>query len=538
MKFIDAINPKNWKFVPAAKISSTRKRKPLNIFTQRSGIFKNLFVYNGEKNLGELGPNKDYVLDYGSLRSRGHQLFLENKVVQIILKRKIAWVIGNGLDLECEPNEVILKAAGIKFDFKEFSNAVEARISIWKNSKMSTWAGNKSLSELEKDAFQAGFNGGSNLVVLRVVNGIVKYELIDGVHLRAPMNGTDFSPLKLQNGNYLMNGIEFNDKGEHVAFHVQKSDFTFERILAKSPSTGLTMAFLDGGDQYRIDNSIKIPKLAGLFETLNGMDKYETATIGMAEEQNRIAYQAVYKLGADTSNPMIRDLADALDEFGPDGTIPVDQELNVMANKVQVSTNKQTFAMPEGSEIKPLGKNEGELYFKDFFTVVFNFTCAAANIPPRVALTMFDASYSSARAEVKDFEHTLLIERKERGNGFLQPGYELQLHLDIVTGKIQAPGYLQAFLRKDEITLAAYRRSRWVGDNLPHIDPEKEANAERIKLGKAFEHVPLTTPQKSTSVLNGGDFALNVRDSEEALEMTESMKPAEEKPSPGRPEGS
>lgn len=493
-------------------------------FGPRNSFLWNLFAYNGEKNLGELGPTKDYLLDYGSLRSRGNQLYLDNEVAQTIINRMVAWVIGNGLTLESEPNEIILKSEGIALDIQAFTDLVEARFNTLKECKQSTFARMKNLSELETTAFISSSNGGGILVVLRVKNAIVNYEIIDGAHVRHWAGGTDLNPTLLDNGNRIAHGIEMNDAGEHVAFWVLKANNDYQEIRAKSRTTGLTMAFMYGGAEYRIDNSRTIPVLAGLFQSLTQMDEYKTATLGSAKEQNAVAYQTVSEIGATGENPFGAVLARAQDANANDGTLAVDSQLKELANTVQVSMNKQTFHNPVGTKIETLKKNEAELYFKDFWSTLFEVGCAAANIPPNVAMQRFDTSFSSARAAIKDWEHSLILKRYKHGMGFLQPGYELQLHLDILTGKVQAPGYLTAFTTGNTLVLAAYRHARWVGDNVPHIDPVKEVQAERLKLGDAGANMPLTTQKKSTEALNGGSSKNNTDDFAKELEIVNSKK--------------
>lgn len=489
------------------------KGMPADFFSQRTTINRHTYIYNGEKNLGELGPSKDYILDYGSLSSRGPQMYLDNPFVQIIINRMAAWVIGNGLRLESMPNKIVLESEGIKINVQEFSDKYEARYSLLKEMKESSFSKMKCLSELETTAFVNSSNLGDVLVILRVQNGIVNYEIIDGAHVRSQYYGTDMNPNILENGNRIMNGVEMDNSGEHIAYWVQRQDYTYKRIPAKSPSTGLTVAFLYGGLEYRIDNSRSIPLLSGLFEIANQMSEYVSETLASAKEQNKVSFQVVYDKASSGESifggpTALMNARDGID----DGTIPVDSNLEHVAGTVQASTGKKAITNAPGGEVKPLQKNESELYFDPFVNTLFKFLAAAAGIPPDVAMQNFGGSFSSARAAIKDFEHSLIIKRYKHGKRFLQPGYELQFHVDVLNGKINAPGYLKAFQENNAVVLAAYRSARWVGDNVPHIDPLKEVNAERAKLGTAGAHIPLTTAQKSTEVLNGGSAKNNTVD--------------------------
>lgn len=494
-------------------------------FSQRSGFLRNLWVMNGEKNLGELGPERDYFLDYASFRSRGKQFYLDNEVAQMIINSMTEWVIGNGLSLESEPNEVALKQEGITLDVQDFSDQVEARYSVLKESKETSYSRMRNLSQEEVRAFLASNIGGGVLVVLRVNNGIVNYEIIDGVHVRHPAGGNDLNPTIIgDNGDRIINGVEMNNAGEHLAYWVLTHTYEYKRIPARSASTGLVMAFLYGGNEYTIDTTRTLPVLAGLFQTLQQMDDYKTATLGSAKSQNNIAYQVKTDIGGNSVNPL-QDITAKAQNFDPNTDVPRDNNGVALANKVAAETNANVFLPGEGQEIVPLAKNEAELYFEAFWKTLFECVCAAAGMPPNVVLKRFDTSFSSARAAIKDWQHSLFLKRYKHGLGFLQPGYELQLHIDILNGKIIAPGYLKAFAKNNVVVLTAYRQARWVGDNVPEIDELKEVQAQRLMLGTAFDHVPLTTVKRATEALNNGSSKVNIATAIEEAETADDLKP-------------
>jgi len=274
------------------------------------------------------------------------------------------------------------------------------------------------------------------------------------------MYGTDWNPQVLANGNRIMNGVEMNEMGEHIAYHVQNADLSFSRILARNPTTGMKVAYLVGGLEYRLDNSRCIPALSGLFETLAKMDRYKEATIASAEETAKTTLQIVHDIASEGASPFVKQALKARDTGGNDGTIPVDKQNQAVADKVIATTNKQVINNTQGSKIEPIDKNKGELYFKDFYSVFFDLVCAAMMIPPNVAMSKYDTSFSSARAAIKDWEHTLFVERYNFSRSFLQPIYEFWLHLEILQSKIGAPGYMIAFRQNNFMTLAAYRFSR------------------------------------------------------------------------------
>ena len=184
--------------------------------------------------------------------------------------------------------------------------------------------------------------------------------------------------------------------------------------------------------------------------------------------------------------------------------------------------------MPIGSSLKSL-ESKNELYFAEFYNTVLGLICAVVGIPPEVALSKYDSNFSASRAALKDWEHTLQTERKDFADQFYQPIYNFWLETEILKNKVQAIGYLNALKTKNIMALEAYRNSRWVGANVPHIDPLKEVLAEREKLGEAGKHLPLTTLEAATEALNGGESNSNLAQYSTELENAEilNIKPQE-----------
>jgi len=151
-------------------------------------------------------------------------------------------------------------------------------------------------------------------------------------------------------------------------------------------------------------------------------------------------------------------------------------------------------------------------------------------MPPNVAMSKYDTSFSSARAAIKDWEHSLLIDRYKFSLAFLQPIFELWLHTEVLKNKIELSGYLLASAQKNETILACYRQVTWIGDNVPHIDPLKEVMAERLKLGNTSDSIPLTTVEAATQTLNGGDSRSNMQQFSKELEQSKKLGVKVEEP--------
>jgi lambda family phage portal protein len=497
--------------------------------------------FDGEKNYGEIGPIKDYFPDYNSLRARSWQMYLESEIAQTVLNNHIKWVIGAGLKLQSEPQKDILKQEGISINAQEFSKAVEGRFRMYCKSRMSDYADMRNLNWIESEAYKNSIIGGDVLVILRYVEDTVKVELIDGQHIQTPMYGSDYFPLE-QNGTRIVNGIEINDRKQHVAYYVRKDYRTmeYERVPARGTDSDALMAFMVYGSTFRLDNYRGLPILSVMFETAKKLERYKEAVVGSAEERQKIAYFIKHEIFSTGEDPLYRSTLRAREVTNglKDGFVPRDDFGNELADKVAVSTGKQTINMPLGSSLEQL-ESKNELYFKEFYETNIMLFCAAAGIPYEVAMSRYDSNYSASRGAIKDWEHKLTVGRANFSLQFMQPIYDFWLEVQILQGKIKAPGYMKARIKNDRMALEAFRNARFVGPAVPHIDPVKEVEAERLKLGTAGAAIPLTTTEQAMETLGGGDSDAATEQFAQELEKAKKLgikdPLSEQKPIGGKP---
>ena len=484
-----------------------------------SGHYQHIYTYsyNGEKNLGEIGPIINYDVDYQAIRARSWQSYLESEIAQTVLNKFSIWVIGQGLKLQAEPEKLTLKSEGIKFDTEEFNDIIEPRFKTWARSNNSDYSQNENFISIQNMAFKSAIIGGDCLVVQRVKKGRNSVQLIDGCHVQRPPSAA-FG--RLDNGNEVINGVEVDSKGNHVAYHVKKRGLEnkFERIVAKNPGKSQRMAFLVYGSKYRLGETRGMPLIATVLETIKKLERYKEATVGSAEERQKVAYFLELGVQSTGENPLLGQMAAAYNADTP-GELPVTNDGKELADKVAASTNKQTFNLPIDSTMKIL-ESKNELYFKDFYSVNINLICSSIGIPPNVAMSLYDSNYSASRAAIKDWEHVLRTFRAHFASMFHQPIYNLYLEIQILTNKVQATGYLKALATGNDYVVEAYRTARFIGASVPNIDPVKEVRAEREKLGELATHLPLTTLEAATEALDSGDSMSNIRQFEKELKST------------------
>ncbi len=90
----------------------------------------------------------------------------------------------------------------------------------------------------------------------------------------------------------------------------------------------------------------------------------------------------------------------------------------------------------------------------------------------------------------------------------MQPIYNFWQMMEIVNGKMNAPGYLEFMKSNNKMILLAYQNARFLGVNVPHVDPQKEVKAELLKLGGS--KLPISTHKQVSENLGDGEWDANV----------------------------
>lgn len=526
---------------PEAKVLSMIPKKSAEDVLSEfpGGTYYDLGTYNfnGEKNLGGVGPMIDYRLDFNGLAIRSWQAMLESDKAQIAIKRLITWVIGNGLRPQSQPVVSVLENNGIEIDKAKYSKSVEDGWNLFRGSKYASYNGMKNLNELSKEAEKNAMIGGDILVIIRYVAGEVKVQHVDRMNVCSPFYGSQYFPQALANGNCIVDGVEINSRREHVAFYVRTYalsadvdklfEYKFERVPAKNQKTGMTTAFLYYGDQHRIDNVRGITILAACLEKLKRMEEYSDAALDQAKEAAKVSYQQVTDLNgegkATWSNNTVRGRNTNDSSGSGTNNLPVDSAGTTLNRTLNVTSIGMAYNNPPGSEIKMLN-NENPLYFKEFDEVHSNCFFAVIGIPPNVAMMLYNDSYSASRASQMDWVHILLTKWENHKVGYLDHIFAFWLDVQILKGNIQAPGYLLARAQSNNEVIQAYRGIRFIGTKPAQIDPKKEIEAARAIMGSSFDHVPFADMENMAENLDLGIWGENIKQAAEELKEANTLE--------------
>lgn len=483
-----------------------------------------LIPFDGAKLDGDIGPIIEYKIDYYLLKFRSWQSYLESEITHTIVNKYVKWIIGRGLKLQVSPNVLLLKNSHIDVsNLSKTSKLIEAKFAIFSSSRRASYSNMESLNKIAKKAYLNVIVGGDVLVVLRVIKNEVKVQLIDGQHVRKGLdedyNFDEYEDSKNEKKNKIKNGIEMSPSGEHIAYWVTESEGKEAKRIKAKNKLGMVQAFLFYGREYRLDNHRGIPWISVVLETLKKMERYKEASVSSAEQISKVLFFITHGVGSTGENPLTSSLGkifNAADDSSTQNSNSINDEYDKLAKNIKQTTNNETINMPIDSKLEQLTQ-QNNLYFKEFYMLNVNLISACLEIPPDVALSMYNGNYSSSRAAIQDWQHTLITNRQSVMEGFYKPIYEYFFQHLFLQGKVELPGFS---ISADPEIKEAFMAGELIGDHAPHIDPKKEIEAVREKLGEYGKNIPLTTLQQALIDLgNGGtDFDILIERFKDDLE--------------------
>lgn len=491
----------------------------------------NTHYFDGEKTPHELGAPIDLLPEHRGLRYRAYEAQLKSDIVKIITGKFFKWVIGTGLKLQSEPAEKALSTEGINEDYTDFRRATEARFKVYSESTIGDYSGMKHLHRLAREAYVTAFLSGDALVVLRVEDGNVNVQLIDGAEVISPLLEQNYYEEAKNRGNTINHGIEIDKRNRHVAFYVRSlqddGSYKCERIEARGAETGTLMAYMIYGDKHRSSHLRGIPVISAILEKVEKLDRYTEASVGGAEERAKIAFSIEHNSTSTGENPMIDQMRKTLGVTGDE--VDSYKVAETLGKRITKTTGKQAFNMPIGAKLNALDSKQEDNY-EPFWNAVFIQVCSAIDIPPEVAMQKYSSNYSASRAAINGWGYIVDIYRKDFSFDFYKPIYKLWLTTEVLKGKIKSAGFLKAILEKDDFVIESFISAKFTGVNMPHIDPLKEVKAIREMLGDQTKgQMPLISHDRASEELNQGEWADNFLKWKEEMKNYDAVEPFIEK---------
>lgn len=475
--------------------------------------FASDYGFDGESSLGMAGPLRKRYVNDTAMNIRAMDIYLDNEIAKLVIDRYVKWIISSGLSLELNPNIDVMRVFDINYtrEMIELSNQrIETLFNAWGESKLSDFRGLNTFASIQKNAFRTAKLCGDVLVILRYnkKKKQVSVELVNSDRLMNPN-------ASIQNENWC-GGILMDDDGTVKKYCVssKNSDNGYVIYDAKNRDK-LTQVFLFRMDQYRVEDVRGLSTLSASMDSVQSAERYKNATVEGAEERAKIAFSIQHNINGDGANPLMGAMA-AMKGSAPNGgakageSPTTDTSGEILRNKIAATTSKQVVNLTPGASLV-MHEAKTDADFPEFIDKIIEITASAIGIPHNVAMMIYNNSFSASRAAINDWQHTIRVDRRTFTNGFLKPVFEFWMYYTAMDGLINAPHYIKAVSDENEYLKTAFTTCEFVGEMFPHIDPMKEVNAERAKLGPIFENVPLTTVERAMRQLGNNDSDAVIR---------------------------
>lgn len=138
---------------------------------------------------------------------------------------------------------------------------------------------------------------GDCLIIRRIKNGQITLQAIDG---RNVCGGVP----EHNSNNKVIDGVEINKNGEHIAYHIITEDGKNERIKAKD-SKGNIQAWLVYANNSRISQVRGVSAICSIIQKIDQLSKYTENEVVASEVNSKLATVIEHTELSDGKNPLV-----------------------------------------------------------------------------------------------------------------------------------------------------------------------------------------------------------------------------------------
>lgn len=453
----------------------------------------------GDKWNGGFGQTNFLLTDYWTLRARSRQLFEENLYARGLIRRLVTNEINTGLHLEATPEEILL---GLEEDaLADWSENVENRFSIWAdNPRLCDVNERLTWGQIQAEIRRTSLVSGDVLVVNRNDSRTLlpKIQLIDGGRVQQPLDVP-------QGGNKIVQGVEIDSLGRHVAFWVRQDDGTSKRLPAWGEKSGRRLAWLVYGCDKQLEDTRGKPLLSLVLQSLKEIDRYRDS-VQLKATINAMLAMFIKRDEDKPGTALMTGGAVRRTTEAANGPAGVSQEQRRFAMMEQhpgiVMEQLQKGETPHGFQ-----SNGTDEKFGDFEAAIMSVVAWGNGVPPEILTLSFNSNYSASQAAVNEFKLGMNVTRNDFGASACQPVYVEWLISEALSGKIRANGFLEAWRDPKQYDIfGAWTSASWLGQIKPAVDQSKLVAGYEQQCQAGF-----MTRDQASRELNGSKYSKNVQ---------------------------
>lgn len=432
-----------------------------------------------------------------TLRERSRDLYMGVPIATGAVKTCRTNVVGAGLRLK---SQVDYKIIGITQEAsRELEEQIEREFALWAESTACDLERLDNFYELQQLAFINWLISGDLLALLPTTERAnmpydLRIQLIEADRLSTPTSEKR-NPL-------ITEGVEINNKGEVIAYHIcnkhplgkETGAKEWARVEAYGKTTGRPNV-LHIMSRERIGQRRGVPFLAPVIEALKQLGRYTDAEL-IAAVVSGMFTVFIEKEGVSSEVP-----------FGE--IIPEETQVDRNDfNSIELGPGA-IIDLNEGEKANNVNPGRPNTAFDSFVTSITRQIGAALEIPYELLIKNFNASYSASRGALLEAWKMFRMYREWLSNDFCQPIFEEWLAEAVAKNRIIAPGFFS-----DPIIRKAYSTAEWNGPAQGLLNPVQEVTAAEKRVSNGF-----STRAKEAKEMNGTDYYKNINQlkTEEAL---------------------
>ena len=430
-----------------------------------------------------------------TLRTRSRDLAMGAPLANGALKTYRTNVIGSGLTpkptIDAEALGMTEEQAG------ELEKQISREFDLWADSVNCDAERMGTFYELQQIAFLNWLMSGDVFAVLPMKKRAgsaydLCIQLIEADRVSTP--GNDWG---IDAGSKIVGGVEVNDDGEVVAYHISKhhplSTRNRERGWVRVEAFGRESGrrnVLHVMSRERVGQRRGVPILAPVIESLKQISRYTDAELVAA------VINGYFSVFIETTEPTNEaPLGEIVDESADELMVA-----NPDKGSIELGSGSIIDLAP-GEKAVPVTPGRPNANFEGFISAIAKQIGAALELPVELLMKQFLSNYSASRAALLEAWKSFTMWRDWMVERFCQPIYEEWMSEAVAKGRISAPGYFS-----DIAIRKAYSAAQWYGPTQGQLDPVKEVQAAENRIASGF-----STRSKEAMELTGTDFMDNVR---------------------------
>lgn len=423
--------------------------------------------------------------------------YWQSPPAQTLIGRFGDLVYGTHLELQAQPYfDLIPGAPKTQEERQAIIDNIERRWWLWCKKKYSDYENDKNYFRQSRENFAKLLIDGEYFLILRYSQS----------RKRNPLTIQYIKPENIQrvgsqvaSGNKEVDGIEYNSRGEAVAYHVLDS--------TNGQSTRITRYGIKSGRTFVIHVKLGSERrgvglLAGIITELTKISDFTALEIQAAVINALFAIWVETPIGGETKT--------VVNKRGIGGiqTTSEQRRQSVPFSEYEAKLNSTDFDhggfivqnLGEGQKLNSFDTKRPTPQFDIFLNSVKRGLYAARGMSLAVADYNFNGQYAAARGELLVLWNKITTMRMDEVLDRQDEIYQMWLWGEIDNGNVINFGYYDEFIRD------AFSNAEWIGPARPDIDPKKSADAHKIEVDNGWK-----TDQQVTSERGGGDFSENIK---------------------------